>query len=202
MKYKWYLTLMLTGLILTGCGATELEERCFPMLVAVGYDDRKVTYEVAYPKDGGILQFNTKADDFKTSKEEYESRLNKETDYNHLKVLVFDEDFLEHSQEYGAMLDYLAETENFPRNTYVCGVDDIEDLMELEKEVSEDMGSYLEEYLKQHEERKDKLLTLGDLIDEKDNAEIVLYLPYLEIEENYIEWKGYVNTKGKIWKES
>ena len=31
---------------------------------------------------------------------------------------------------------------------------------------------------------------------------MILYLPYLEVEENYVEWNGYVNTFGKKWEES
>lgn len=195
------LIVVILALFLTGCSSTELEERCFPMLVAVGYEDRNITYDVAYPKDAGVLQSSAKGEDFRKSKEEYEDRLNKQTDYNHLKVLVFEDDFLEQSELYDSMLDYLAEIEDFPRNTYVCAVDDAEDLLELEKQMTQDLGTYLEEYLKKHEESKDKLLTLGDLMDEKDNVDMVLYLPYLEIEDKFIEWKGYVNTIGKSWKD-
>ena len=200
MKSRVLLVLIMVSTLM-GCSSTELEERCFPMLVAVGYEDRNVTYEMAYPKDGGMLQFDANGIDFKESKEKYEERLNKEADYNHLKVLVFEEDFLEHTESYKSMLDYLAEIEDFPRNTYVCVVDDIEDLLELEERLSQDLGTYLEEYLKQQEDGKTYLLTLGDLMDEKDNQDMVFYLPYLEIEDNFIEWKGYVNTSGKTWKD-
>ena len=103
---------------------------------------------------------------------------------------------------YENMLEVLAQTEDFPRNTYVCVVDEVDDLDEMGESISKDLGTYLEEYLKQQEEKKDRLLTLGDLIDEKENQAMVLYLPYLEVEENFIEWKGYVNISGKTWKES
>ena len=100
------------------------------------------------------------------------------------------------------MLNNLAETEEFPRNTYVCAIDDIEDLLQLEKKLSQDIGTYLEEFLNNQESQKKRRLTLGDLLNEKENQMMVLYMPYLEAEENYVEWKGYVNTFGKIWKES
>jgi len=187
-------------LFLTGCGSTELEERCFPMLVSVGYEEGKVTYDAGFPKEYMVMQPNARGVDFEESKKKFENRLNKETDYNHLKVLVFEDDFLGRATTYKSMLDYLAETESFPRNTYVCVVDDAEDLFEIENQVDQDLGTYLEEYLKKHEEKKDKLLTLGDLIDEKENIYFVSYLPYLEVEDNYIEWRGYMNTSGKSWK--
>lgn len=185
-KKKNCLLVILASFLLAGCSSTELEERCFPMAVMVEMENGKVTYYAS----------------FKEEKTENVDRLNKIPDYNHLKVLVLEEDLLEQQNQYNAMLDKLAETEEFPRNTYVCVVDDVDDLFELEKNITEDLGSYLEEYLKKHEEKKDRLLTLGDLMDEKENQSMVLYLPYLEAEENFVEWKGYMNTSGKMWQES
>lgn len=185
-KKKICLLVILASFLLAGCSSTELEERCFPMAVMVEMENGKVTYYAS----------------FKEEKTENVDRLNKIPDYNHLKVLVLEEDLLEQQNQYNAMLDKLAETEEFPRNTYVCVVDDVDDLFELEKNITEDLGSYLEEYLKKHEEKKDRLLTLGDLMDEKENQSMVLYLPYLEAEENFVEWKGYMNTSGKMWQES
>lgn len=191
------------AICLIACSTTELEERCFPMLVAVGQEDGKVSYFAAFSKqDETKNAFRVKEKTFEESKTKYEGRLNKDADYNHLKVLVFEDDFLENASTYGEMLDYLAQTEDFPRNAYVCAVEDVDDLLELEKNASQDLGTYLEEYLKQKEEKKDRLLTLGDLLDERANQSMVLYMPYLEIEENFVEWKGYMNTSGKSWQES
>lgn len=209
---KFGLAILVSAFFLVGCSSTELEDRCFPMVVSVGFEDGKVTYCAGFPKDDTTGQSDTKgteinvsmvsSSNFQKSKARYENRLNKEADYNHLKVLVLEEDLLEQPSQYDAMLDDLADTEIFPRNTYVCVVDDMEDLFEMEKNISQDLGTYLEEYLKKHEEKKEQLLTLGDLIDEKENQLMVLYLPYLDVEENFVEWKGYMNTSGKSWKES
>lgn len=199
---KLFLLAMLPSFLLAGCSTTELEERCFPMVATVGFEDGKVTYCAGFPKEAEIKVSMVSGAGFQESKAEYENRLNKISDYNHLKVLVLEEDLLEQANQYAAMLDYLAETEELPRNTYVCVVDDVEDLFEMEKNISQDLGTYLEEYIKKHEEKKDRLLTLGDLIDEKENQTFVLYLPYLEVEKNLVEWKGYMNTSGKSWQES
>lgn len=171
--------------LLTGCSTTELEERSFPMLVAVEVDDGKVKYRDAFPKEDDTGKLGAK-----------------EKDYNHLKVLVLDEDLLEQQVRYDTVLEELAANETFPRNTYVCVMDDIKDLFEMEKVISQDLGTYLEEYLKSHEEDKGTLLTLGDLLDEKENQELILYFPYLDVEENVLVWKGYVNISGKEWQES
>lgn len=197
---------------LTACSATELEERCFPMMVTVGYENGKVSYGAAFPKEDAAGQSDATGSkisapevsgvDFEASKEMYESHLNKQADYNHLKVLVFEDEIMEKKDIYDEIIDALARTEAFPRNTYVCVAEDVEDLYELESSISQDLGTYLEEYIKKHEKDKGRILTLGDLMNEKANQTKVLYLPYLDVEEKYVEWQGYMNTYGKIWQES
>lgn len=204
--------MLICVLCLTGCSETELEERCFPLLTAAGYEDGKVSFAAAFPRSGASGQQNStteeiktsgvKARDFQKAVKEYESHLNKQVDYNHLKVLVLEEDLLQEKDAFNQMLDYLAENEYFPRNTYVCAVDDVEDLFKIEEKLSQDLGTYLEEYISKHEEGKSHILTLGDLLDEKENQTLILYMPYLDIEDDYIEWKGYVNILGEIWQES
>ena len=194
-----------------GCSETELEERCFPMLAAVGYEDDKVNFNTAFPKAESTKQESSStktiqsskasANNFEKSIKKYESRLNKQVDYNHLKVLVMEEELLENKTAYHEMLDYLAKTERFPRNTYVCVVDDLENLFALGDKVSQDIGSYLEEFITKQEENSSHILTLGDLLDEKENQTMILYMPYLEVEENYVEWGGYVNILGEFWKD-
>lgn len=187
--------------MLNACASTELEERCFPVMTAVGYEDGKVSFAAGFPRSGTSKSDNsqineiqvptTKEKTFKASKTKYESHLNKVADYNHLKVFVLEEEFMEQTFLYEEMLDYLADMEEFPRNTYVCAVDDIEELMEMEENLPQELGTYLEEYLNNHEEKKGTLLTLGDLIDEKKNKSMILYIPYLEVEDTYVEWGGY-----------
>ena len=174
-----------TVFCLWGCSTTELEERSFPMLVAIGYEDGKLMYRDAFPQEDSFGSLGAK-----------------EKDYNHLKVLVLETDLLESESLYETVLKELAEEEKYPRNTYVCAMEDVEDLFEMGKDISQDLGTYLEEYLKLQEKNKDRLLSLGDLLDEQANKTIVLYLPYMDVEDNKIIWKGYVNTSGKTWKDS
>lgn len=212
MKKRFVLCWMILMVSLTGCGTTELEERCFPQLVTVGYDDNKVTYCVEFPEmttgNGEDGQSNTiqvpivSGASFEESRQEYESHLNQLADYNHLKVLALEEDFLEEKDAYENMLDYLSKEEDFPRNTYVCAVDDIEDLLEIKKNLPQDVGTYLELYLTNHEEERDKLPTLGDLLDEKENQKKEIAIPYLEVEGKYVEWRGDYRIKSaKDWQE-
>lgn len=213
-KARNYVLLILfigCSFLFTGCSETELEERCFPMLAAVGYEDGKVVYDAAFPRTGASGQDKNsigevkapqvKAKNFEKCMEEYEGHLNKQVDYNHLKVVVIEEDLIEENALFQQMLDELAKTERFPRNTYVCAVDNVEDLFGLEEELSQDLGTYLEEYINKHEEGKSHILTLGDLLDEKENQTMILYMPYLKAEDKYIEWGGYVNILGEMWQD-
>ena len=211
MKRKCSLIMLcMCMLLMTGCSSTELEERCFPLLAVVGYDDQKVTFWAGFPKtDEGegstsseIKVRMVSGKNFEKSKEEYESHLNKMADYNHLKVLVLEDDLLENTTAYHSMLDTLSQTENFPRNTYVCAVEDVDELVEMEKNLPQDIGTYLEEYLMNQEAKKERLLTLGDLLDERENQQMILYMPYLEVEDSFVKWNGYVNIFGESWQES
>lgn len=198
------LSILLVGCVaiqLTACSKTELEEKCFPLLVAVDYEDGEVTFCAGFPRadnSGGStgqsteLQVATsRGKTFEESKAEYEKNLNKIPDYNHLKVLVLGEDFAKDESKLDEMLDTLAGTEELPRNTYVCIVDDVDELMAIDKELPQDLGTYLEEYLNNHEDKKNRMLTLGDMLDEKENCELVLYAPFLVPEDTYVEWGGY-----------
>jgi len=143
MKKKIIVVLMISCMLcISGCGTTELEERCFPQLVTVGYEDDKVTYYAGFPKVEGAdgksatsseIQVSTVTGaSFEDSRKKFEQHLNKLADYNHLKVLVLEEDFMEEKAAYDGMLEYLAGQEDYPRNTYVCAVDDAEDLLEID----------------------------------------------------------------------
>lgn len=188
---------------LAGCRQTELEERCFPLLAVVDYEDDKdrVLFCAGFPRaenSGGSTGQSSElevakasGENFEKSRAEYEKNLNKMPDYNHLKVLVLGEDFVNNKTAYNGMLEDLARTEEFPRNTYVCIVEDVDELLEIDKELPQDLGTYLEEYLNNHEAKKNRMLTLGDLLDEKENQELILYAPYLEPEDTYVEWGGY-----------
>ncbi len=199
MKKKWMMFFLC--LFLTGCSANELERRCFPQVVVVGYEDENVEYRVGFPKVSGTKEREQSGNDYYTqeatgdsfarSKSNYESRLSQDADYNHLKVFVVEREFLEEKKQYLDMLSVLSMTEAFPRNTYVCVVDDAEDLMEVEGTISQDLGTYIEEYLQNHEKNKGYMITLGDLIDEKENEKLIVYLPYLEVKDTFVEWNGY-----------
>lgn len=204
MREKFQKTIIFTLLcsmlcIFTGCGANELEETAFPLLVAVDYEDdqNKVIYCNGFSRpseeSSGGKEFpyaSRRGDTFALAKETYEDLLQKVPDYNHLKILLLGEDFVKNQQAYQNMLDTLAETEQFPRNTYVCITDEISDILEIADKLPEDVGSYLENYLENHKKEENNLISLGDLIDEQENQKLVLYAPYFEVEDDVVQMRG------------
>jgi hypothetical protein len=188
-------------LLLAGCSATELEDRCFPMMAAVDYRLGLVEFSYGFPelsqKDNTDVE-EAKVNaaiaggaDFAASYGSYEQELSKQADCNHLKVLVLGEALLQ-SDQYDAMLTYLQETELFPRNAYVCVTEDTHALYEIEGNLPEDLGTYLESFLqKQSEAYGISLPDLGMLLDARANGEGQPELPYLLVEDGAVRFLGF-----------
>ncbi|MEE1100669.1 MAG: GerAB/ArcD/ProY family transporter [Agathobacter sp.] len=179
-------------IIVTGCRRDELEDRCFPMLAALDVNEEdEITFEYRFPKvDGDKDKIMSKgAFDFEGALETYEQSLSKEPDTNHLKVMVIGKKFMEDKMQYSYFIELLKEKELFPRNTYVCVADDVNELLQYEDKIQMDIGSYLEEYIGHvSSDKKRKIVTLGDLMNESDNHILTLNVPYLTISSNGIVW--------------
>lgn len=186
--------------LLAGCSAVQLEERNFPMLAAVDEKGGKVTFAYGFPAlsqedntDMAEAKVNvpmTSGNSFSESLSAYEAQMNKKADCNHLKVLVLGKKYLEKG-DYDEMLSELKKTELFPRNTYVCVTDDVETLFETEPNLPEDLGTYLELFLQDHEsDLRIKLMNLGKLLDESENRKEAVELPFLCVRDGAIVADG------------
>lgn len=181
------------GLMLTGCSAVELEERCFPTLAAVdivdvGTDeitDKEVTGKdvtdykeyVSHRDDlanesSGYIEFYYNmdksyepeyADDIKTAVDSFEERLSQKADTNHLKVILIGKTLRKDKTAYSDFMEYCKTSKKFPRNTYVCIADDINDIFD-------NMGDYYEQKInKENHEDGEPIITLGTLLDDYTN---------------------------------
>lgn len=201
------------GILLMGCNSVELEDRCFPMLAIVDYDGNteQVTFSYEFPKAGikskegqEVAEISVKpigGKDFMEARKNFDQTLSKKTDTNHLKVIVFGEEFLKNREQCLKMLSLLQKEEEFPRNTYVCVMKNTRELSKIKKNLSVDFGSYLEELVENHDRKKGrKLADIGMLMDEKDNQKRVLYLPYLQVDQDNLLWKReYEINWNKSW---
>ena len=181
------------GLMLTGCSAVELEERCFPTLaavdvVAVDTDEitdkevtgKEVTDYKAYVshrddlanENSGYIEFYYNmdksyepeyADDIKTAVDSFEERLSQKADTNHLKVILIGKTLRNDKAAYASFMEYCKTSKKFPRNTYVCIADDINDIFD-------NMGDYYEQKMnKENHEDGEPIITLGTLLDDYTN---------------------------------
>lgn len=204
------LVLCLAGTMqLTGCGATELEDRCFPMMAAVDKNDTQILFSYGFPElsqkentdlaEAKVNAAMSSGANFAEALHEYEGQLSKAADCNHMKVLVIGQRFVEDEAYFTEMLSYLREKELYPRNTYVCFTDTADDLYAIEENLPEDLGSYIEAYLQNHESEKQiRLLNLGILLDEQLNQRQVLQFPYLTVQNQAMVWESnYVINHGE-----
>lgn len=177
------LVLIPVMLILVGCNANELENRCFPMLAAVDYDEEagRVEFFYTFPKSGlnsdnaqetaNVAIMPVYDTDFGSARQTYENDLSLDADINHLKVIILGKSFLEREDDYDLMIETLRQEETFPRNTYVAAVDDVNHYFELNDSMNNDIGSYIETLLeKKQREEGLELVTIGDLMDDDTDA--------------------------------
>ncbi len=156
------------GLMLTGCSAVELEERCFPTLAAVDI----VAAATDETTDKEVVEFYYNmdksyepeyADDIKTAVDSFEERLSQKADTNHLKVILIGKTLRNNKAAYSDFMEYCKTSKKFPRNTYVCMADDINDIFD-------NMGDYYEQKMnKENREDGEPIVTLGTLLDDYTN---------------------------------
>lgn len=160
------------GLMLTGCSAVELEERCFPTLAAVDIVDVVSHRDASANENSGYIEFYYNmnksyepeyADDIKTAVDSFEDRLSQKADTNHLKVILIGKTLRNDKAAYASFMEYCKTSKKFPRNTYVCIADDINDIFD-------NMGDYYEQKMnKENHEDGEPIITLGTLLDDYTN---------------------------------
>ena len=160
-------------LVMTGCAPAELEDRDFPIEIAV-----------RDTKDAGLAWY------------EAEQAGNRMVDYSHLKVLILEQEFVEDEAAVQEWLAFLKEKSEVPRNAYVVVTEDAEALLAQSETLGEAVGDYLEEQFENVSQiKKQAYPTIGSLYQEMDNRQETLFLPYVTVEEEkpvveqYYVWK-------------
>lgn len=177
---KVLMLLMFLGMTgtLTGCNTLEVEDREFPLAVAV---DEKEDIELLWL--------------------EQEEAGNKEMDYNHLKVMVLSRALLEDEEAVEELFGVLEANPRIPRNTYVVVAEKPSEILELNETLQEkeSAGTYLEELLEGNASMKETAYpTLGKLYQESENQQETLFLPFMAAQDGtpYVQ-KYFVWKRGK-----
>lgn len=148
-------------LVCAGCATAELEDRNFPIELAVENTD----------KIGAMFG-------------QTEGEGNRVLDYSHLKVMVIQRDIVENKEAMQKLLDLLEEKRELPRNTYIVAADDPEKILALSDGLGESVGNYLEEQFENVSQiKKQAYPTLGTLYQERINQTETLYIPYVDDED-------------------
>lgn len=182
------------GLQLGGCSVIELEDRSFPLLIAVGEEegDCRLIYkfqdlgEVSSKessKSGGNEQ-DVVAGSFLEAMEVYQKENGKYMDLNHVKAIVLEQDFLENEKLYGDFLEVLKDFPRISKNILVYVTKDVSELTALSGEMDENMGTFLEEMLQGNPNYDGRhQVTLGTILNDWQDERRNLLLPYLTPEE-------------------
>lgn len=168
-----FLLALFVGSVMTGCGTVELEDRIFPIELAV-QDTENFTQ--------GFL--------------DAESAGNRMIDYSHLKVVILSRAFVEDASAMQEFLELMEEKNEIPRNAYVVVAEDAGELMDMEQVEGEALGNYIEQMFENVSRiRKQAYPTVGMLYQESDNQCETLFIPYLQKDgdklavEDYYVWK-------------
>ena len=190
------------ALSLGGCSVIELENRSFPLLVAVGEQDGacRLIYKFQDLKEmsskdssasGGSEQ-EAVAGSFYEAMEVYEKENGRYMDLSHVKVFVLEEDFLENRELYEDFLVTLANLSQVSRNILVFVTEDVGDLTALAEEMDENMGTYLERMLQGNPNLDSRhQVTLGTILNDWQDQRRNLLVPCLSAAEKLPVVDGY-----------
>lgn len=185
---------LLLLLLLTGCTSRELEQRYFPVLMAVErLDNGNFAFHYEVMKED-LTQFG-EGETFEESRAQYEMTIDKSVDVNHLKVVVLSQELMLDDAMRCDLIETIAREQQYPLNTLVCTTSDFEGLMNVS--MGEELGSYLQDYLKLH---AGKQTTLKDLINAYENQRGEIEIPNVEGREKMILYTGmqtYMNINQK-----
>lgn len=168
MKVFGRLVILLLPLFLGGCVGRELEERAFPSILAVEWEDYE---DVFIEKERDSIKF---------------------LDYSHVKAVVFERSFARDLTGLEKMTQALFEDPEFAGNTLIFMGDD--DALDLAEEKSSKIGKELQEYYKNHDQESNGV-TLTDLVNFFNNQEAALEVPLVKIQKGSLIPSGSVNIQ-------
>lgn len=158
---------------MSGCGTVELEDRNFPIELAV-----------------------QDAENFTQDFLDAESEGNRRIDYSHLKVVILNRAFVEDASAMQEFLALMEAKNEIPRNTYVVVAEDAGEIMDMQQVEGESVGNYIEQMFENVSKiRKQAYPTIGMLYQEQENRGETLFIPCVKRDgdklsvENYYVWK-------------
>lgn len=182
--------LCVIGIWLTGCGQLEIEERSFPLALAVGSGEDDGSYDFTFffeemESAGSSLYHkeNVKvtAGGYPQAYTIFGRTQAAQPDDSHMQVILLSEELLDEQEFLDSFYSYAMKEHHFSWNTMVYLTRAGAALeTELADHTGDHPGSYLRDMAQSDEQEKTAgVPTLGDLYMERQNREKVLLLPVL-----------------------
>ena len=207
--WKKILCMVWGMLFLCGCESVELEERSFPLAVGVDLqediqnEEQQLIVSFDFPDLAQISEKGKTTDtpmgmslegpDLYHVEKSYENNTNRLLDYNHMKAIVLGENVMNDSSQLREILLAWEQQENAARNiSLFLGKGSAAEILSLTQETEGSMGKYLEEMLdSQKDFRQNKIVAIGNLMNQWHNQDELLLIPVLTKQGNRPAITGY-----------
>ncbi len=178
-----------------GCSSAELEERNFPLAIAVDKSREGYRLSMGFPdlsqvadekaKDSGSPPMQGEDKSLRGAFLDSDEGGPKSMDYNHVKALILSKEILDDKEALGEFLDYVKKQDAPARNTLLFTCEDkASDITDLEGKLNMAVGTYLEEIAGGSKEVKNvAVVTLGSLLNEYENQMENLFIPVIKVKE-------------------
>lgn len=177
--------------LLGGCSVTELEDRGFPLAIAIDTAEEGMVVSFDLPNlsavsdgknpSGEPVSLSVEGGAYYQAQKAYENNTNKVLDYNHLKAIILSRQLLEEDGALRELLAWLEGEEVLARNTCLFAAEDsAAQILTLTDRTETSVGNYLEQMVEtQKDFRENKVVTIGSLMNQWHNQNELLLLPSL-----------------------
>lgn len=179
------------GLLLGGCRVTELEDRGFPLAIAIDTAEEGMVVSFDLPNltavsdgknpSGEPVSLSVEGSAYFQAQKAYENNTNKVLDYNHLKAIILSRELLMDEHGLRELLDWLEGEEVLARNICLFAAQDsAAQILTLTDRTETSVGNYLEQMVEtQQDFRENKVATIGALMNQWHNQNELLLIPEL-----------------------
>lgn len=202
LKKNGLLVSLIIPFLLTGCVSVEPEDRAYPLAAGItGQEDSFLLYldmaslnqETGQEKDEEKNQDTVMLEGAskKEIQEAYEEKHEKYLDMGHIKVIVFQKDFLEQEGSIG-MLENLEKDPAVGNGSYVFCSENVEAVFAQNEQSDTELAEFLIG-MYENREKKKQPVTLANCCREYANTGKFPKLPQVEVDENGWKVEGLEN---------
>lgn len=191
MKWFGIVILVMIMSIVCGCNNRELEERGFPLAIAIDKSEKGMIVSFEIPDLSSSNQeknpiaeeqsFSVEAGAYYEAQKAYENNSNRVLDYNHLKAIIISQDFMEDTKALRELLSWLEQEQIVARNTCLFTTkDQAATILTLTEKTGGSVGNYLQQMVETQDNLKvNEITTIGSLMNQWHNQNELLLIPLL-----------------------